>query len=124
LPLMKQVRAAHEVGLVAPLNGIQDLNVTETGQLTFVPAKVTPPKKNISKVEALQSSVSHAVEVVARSRRVADVDLASLAVSDLEIGTAGSEITRPVFLPNYASWEHALGHHDELTDLFSLGLLL
>ena len=33
LPLMKQVLAAHEAGLVAPLNGIQDLVVTEQGQL-------------------------------------------------------------------------------------------
>src|SRR5208282_5312554 len=24
----------------------------------------------------------------------------------------------------YRSWEHAVGHHDELTDIFSLGLLL
>ena len=31
LPLMKQVLAAHEAGLVAPLDGIQDLVVTEPG---------------------------------------------------------------------------------------------
>ena len=31
---------------------------------------------------------------------------------------------KPVFLPNYRSWEHSIGQHDELTDIFSLGLLL
>ena len=124
LPLMKQVLAAHEAGLVAPLDGLQDLAVTDAGHLRFAPAKVGPPKKNSGKVEALQSPVSRAVEVVAQSRRTADIDQASLTVSDLGVAAAGSEITRPVFLPQYRSWEHAVGHHDELTDIFSLGLLL
>src|SRR5437764_762086 len=33
-------------------------------------------------------------------------------------------VTTPAFLPGYRAWEHALGHHDELTDIFSLGMLL
>src|SRR5216684_3376337 len=89
LPLMKQVLAAHQSGLVAPLNGLHDL-LTEQGHLTFTPAKAAAREKNIAKVEALQAAA----------------------------------ITKPVFLPNYQSWEHAVGHHDELTDIFSLGLLL
>ena len=31
LPLMKQVRAVHEAGLVAPLDGIQHLTIAEQG---------------------------------------------------------------------------------------------
>ncbi|MFO1514192.1 MAG: WGR domain-containing protein [Verrucomicrobiota bacterium] len=124
LPLLKQVRAAHEAGLVAPLDGLQDLTVTEAGQLRFAPAKVSPPEKNTSKVEALQLSVSRAVEVVGESRRVADVDQSTLTVSDLSVGAPTAGITQPVFLPDYRGWEHGIGHHDELTDIFSLGLLL
>jgi len=124
LPLMKQVRAVHEDGLVAPLDGVRDLSLTEEGNLMFTPAKATAPGKNLARVEALQSPVSRAVEVVAESRRTADIDQASLASSDLVIGSAQSDITKPVFLPNYQSWEHAVGHHDELTDIFSLGMLL
>ena len=75
-------------------------------------------------MEALQSPVSHAVEVVAESRRTADIDDSSLTASDLGVGKADGGITRPVFLPGYRSWEHAVGHHDELTDVFSLGMLL
>jgi predicted DNA-binding WGR domain protein len=124
LPLMKQVLATHEAGLVAPLDGIQDLTLTEAGQLFFAPAKVNSPEKNPSKVEALQLSVSSAVEVVGESRRVADVDHSTLTVSDLSVGATGAGITKPVFLPDYRGWEHAIGHHDELTDIFSLGQLL
>ena len=124
LPLMKQVQAAHAGGFVAPLNGLADLSVAESGQLRFAPDKVHPPEKNPNKVEALQASASRAVEVVAESRRVADIDQSSLSVSDLGVGETGGDITKPVFLPNYRSWENAVGHHDELTDIFSLGLLL
>lgn len=124
LPLMKQVLAAHGAGLVAPLEGIQDLLITERGFVMFSPAKVGPPQKNTSKVEELQSPASHGVEVVAESRRTADIDAASLTVSDLCASTGEGGITTPVFLIHYRSWEHAIGHHDELTDIFSLGMLL
>src|SRR5438309_1511030 len=123
LPLMKQVLAAHEAGLVAPLNGIQDLVITETGQLRFDPAKAGSAQKNTRKVEALQLPISQAMEVVSESRRTADMDEGTLRVTDLRVGSTET-VTKPVFLPNYQSWEHAMGHHDELTDLFSLGLLL
>jgi len=124
LPLMRQVLAAHEAGLVAPLRGIRDLTVTEHGAVMFAPARVASPQKNASRVDALQSPVSEAVEVVAESRRTADLDAASLTVSDLAVGAGDAAVTQPVFLPEYQSWEHAIGHHDELTDIFSLGLLL
>ena len=124
LPLMKQVLAAHEVGLVAPLEGIQGLVVADQGRLMFAPERAGSPQKNTAKVEALQSPASRAVEVVAESRRTADLDDGSLTVSDLGVGSTDGGITKPVYLPAYRSWEHAIGHHDELTDIFSLGMLL
>ena len=124
LPLMKQARAAHEAGLVAPLDGLMHLSVSEQGHLIFDPAKATVPQKNLSRIEALQSPVSHAVEVVAESRRVTDIDQSSLTISDLGVGSTDGNISKPVYLPGYRSWEHLAGHHDELTDIFSLGMLL
>ncbi len=124
LPLMKQVLAAHQAGLVAPLDGIKNLSLTEQGHLMFAPTQVSSPEKNNSKVEALQSPVSRAMEVVAESRRTTDIDESSLTISDLGVGADAGQITRPVFLSGYRSWEHAIGHHDELTDIFSLGMLL
>ena len=124
LPLMKQVLATHQAGLVAPLQGLQHLLLAEQGRLMFAPAKGSAPEKNTAKVEALQSPVSSAVDVVAESQRTANIDAASLTVSDLSVGTPDGALTRPLFLPGYRSWEHVLGHHDELTDIFSLGMLL
>ena len=48
--------------------------ITEQGHLMFAPARVSSPEKNAAKVEALQSPVSQAVEVVSESRRMADID--------------------------------------------------
>jgi predicted DNA-binding WGR domain protein len=124
LPLMKQVRAAHTAGQVAPLNGIQDLKVSEEGHLMFEPDKASAPKRNITRVEALQSPVSRAMEVVGESRRTTEIDEGGMRVSDLGIGKPEDELKKPVFLPEYKSWEHVIGHHDELTDVFSLGMLL
>ena len=52
--------------------------------------------------------------------------LASAGTSaiSLQIGKRGEPITRPVYLPGYVSWEHELGQHDPLTDIFSAGMLL
>lgn len=124
LPLMKQVLAAHAAGLVAPLRGIRNLTVTEQGAVLFAPASVASPQKNTSRVEALQTPVSETVEVIAESRQTADIDEGSVTVSDLGVASGDAAPSKPVFLPDYQSWEHTIGHHDELTDIFSLGLLL
>jgi predicted DNA-binding WGR domain protein len=124
LPLMTQVHATHQAGQVAPLDGIKHLTLAEGGFLTFAADQAIPPNKNTSKVEALQSPVSSAVEVVAESRRMSDIDESSLTISDLKVGASDAEVTKPIYLPGYRSWEHAVGHHDELTDIFSLGMLL
>ena len=45
-------------------------------------------------------------------------------VMDLSIGDRTAEVTRPLYLPGYVTWEHRVGHHDPLTDVFSLGMIL
>jgi hypothetical protein len=124
LPLMKQVLAGHKNGMVAPLCGVGDLAVGENGTLSFPNEKLLPRKKNTGKVEALQRPLLTAVQVVEQKRRTSDIDESSVTISDLEIATGDSEITKPVYLLQYKTWEHAIGHHDELTDIFSLGMLL
>src|SRR6266576_1769716 len=124
LPLIKQGQATHEAGLVAPLDGSKHLAIAEQGHLMFAPAQVSSPEKNTARVEALQSPVSEAVEIVGESRRTTDIDEGSLSISDLAVGGAEGNLAKAVYLPGYRSWEHAIGHHDELTDIFSLGLLL
>jgi predicted DNA-binding WGR domain protein len=123
LPLLEQVRAAHEGGRVAPLQGTEHLLVKER-RLAIDPTRFQAPRKNSAAVEQLQTPVSHGVDVVGSARVTSELDRGDLTVSSLDIQERGSDIKAPVYSPDYIGWEHAIGHHDELTDIFSLGLLL
>src|SRR4051812_37379289 len=123
LPLLKQVAEAHQNGLVAPLDGPAGLHVDDI-RLQIPDGQMRAPRKNSSRISELQKSAAAAIEVVGESRRTADLDDGSLTHTDLLIGAPGEEAKKPVYLPNYVSWEHQCGHHDQLTDVFSLGLVL
>lgn len=122
LPLLRQVAEVHGKGLVAPLEGIGELRVT-SGRIWFENAKARPVRRALAAVEAAgHKALQGPVEVVAHYRRT-DEDGAS-SFEDLRIGTRGTRPERPVYLPGFVSWEHELGHHDPVTDVFVLGLLL
>jgi len=123
LPLFEQVAGAHQSGHVAPLDGVNNLAVDD-GQLKINSDEKRAPRKNPVKIEGLQKPAASALDVVGESRRTADVDAGSLEHRDLWVADAGAEITRPVYIPGYVAWEHRAGHHDQLTDVFSLGLIL
>jgi len=124
LPLLRQVLAAHERGTVAPLQGLAELQLNDGKGFTFDETKTLTPRRNNAKIEEIQQPVSRAVEVVGEERHTMHVAQGALHVASLDIGESGEPITRPVFLPGYVSWEHAVEHHDEVTDVFSIGLLL
>ena len=84
LPLLKQVQAAHQAGLVAPLNGIHDLILSEQGHLMFAAAKVGSPQRNIAKIEALTPMVpiDAASMVTAELSSSSSVDTSGTPASD------------------------------------------
>ncbi len=124
LPLFAQVAELHQQDRVAPLDGIAKLRVEET-TVTLDPADAEAPRKNVVRIDAVQrSAFASGVEIVGESHRTADVDAGTMEHQDLSVGEPGADVTRPVFLPGYISWEHRAGHHDPVTDVFSLGLLL
>ncbi len=124
LPLMREVRAIHESGLVAPLRGLSAIRVREDRALGLASSIGVAPERNERRVRALLKPESRGLEVVGESSRETDLDSFAESVTNLDVGSGNAEITRPVFLPGYTNWEHALGHHDALTDVHSLGLLL
>ena len=125
LPLCRQTQAAHEAGTVAPLRGVDALEVGADGTLGFDPARAEAPRQQRAEVERVQQpTVSGALHVAGRSRVTTDVDAGSVTRANLDVAAPDAEITRPVYLPGYVSWEHRLEHHDALTDIFSLGMLL
>lgn len=124
LPLMRQVLQTHATGKVAPLKGVEALQLTADRHLAFDPGLAGAPQRNTSRIDQVQASLSRAVEIVDVSRHTSDIDEGSYRITNLGVNDGASEITRPVYLPGYKSWEHAVDHHDELTDIFSLGMIL
>lgn len=124
LPLMREVAAIHDAGQVAPLRGISALVVHEDRALGLRATEGIASSSNANRVYELQVPASHGVEVIGEMRRESNEDHHLTKVSNLDVATTEDEITRPVFLTGYANWEHAIGHHDALTDIHSLGMLL
>ena len=110
LPLLKQVMFAHEYGEVAPLEGIEQLQV-EGVRVSYPESSQCPQRRNMAAVRKLLQSNYTAIEVIGESRLVIDVNAGVQDNRDLRISTTGDTITRPVFVTGYRSWEHLVGHH-------------
>ncbi|GAA0963876.1 WGR domain-containing protein [Kribbella koreensis] len=124
LPLFHATAEVHERGLVAPLRGLDRITVDDRTRLGFAPEDASRPLIQAAEIAAREGHRASAVEVVAH--RETSVDLGEsggrpvLQVTD----PVPEAITAPVLVPGWQSWEHVLGHHDPLTDIFSLGQLL
>jgi predicted DNA-binding WGR domain protein len=125
LPLMYQTQQVHQLNLAAPLNGIDHLTV-KNGELHFSDSDTSPFKMNMNRVREIQdaSRLPGALNVVDSVRISADINDATLEVSSLNILNTDEDITRPFYIPGYHSWEERINHHDVLTDIFSIGMLM
>ncbi len=121
--LMGEVAALHEQGRVAELT---PSSVTETldGRLELVNKAGLAPTTNISAIDRVQPKVSTALKVVGEYRVTSDED-SGTKVEDLSAeASEEAAITKPVYLINLRSWEMELGHHDEITDIFVIGMIM
>ena len=124
LPLLRQVIDTHQAGLVAPLEGVEQLRV-ETGRIWFEQAASRQPRTSHAAVRDIDKSVRSGVEVMETYRRTLEVGAGVEHTDNLRVQTdLDRELTRPAYLPGYLAWEHRLGHHDPVTDVFSLGMIL
>lgn len=123
LPLVRETIEAHAAELVAPLVGLDDLNV-EGNRIWFEEAKRVPFRRNSAQLERLQALRPASVEIIQEIRRTSSIDEGEEKSTFLSLGERGEPITRPLFLPGYVAWEHECEHHDPLTDIFSLGMIL
>lgn len=123
LPLFEQVAQLHAQGRVAALAPTAVV-LGADGGLHLRQAEGQPQRLNIDAVHRVQPLPASTLNIVGELRRSHDTqgweELSNLEVQE----NAEATIERPVYMPGYASWELALGHHDEIADIFRLGLLL
>lgn len=122
LPLARQVLEAHENGRVAPLRGLDDLQV-EGACIWFENARRMEVKINEQLIRSLDPP-PQGIEIVDQSERVVDAELGIVTSRSRLIGSTELPLEAPMYLPGHVAWEHQVEHHDPLTDVFSLGMIL
>jgi predicted DNA-binding WGR domain protein len=123
LPLLRQVVATHDSGFVAPLRGLEALEVDGV-RLFYDGGRCQSPSHEDARIARLEIANQRAVEVISESRLTLEIEKGRETAINLQIALPGQEINRPLYLPGYVSWEQEIGHHDPLTDTFVLGLIL
>ena len=113
VPLIEQTIETHDRGLVAPLAGIGAIHVTH-GRLWFRESDALEPVRNQARLDAIQPERRRPVEIV---------EVWSGKENRL-ILTPRDEVVFPSYVTDYFSWEHLIRHHDPLTDIFSIGMIL
>lgn len=99
LPLLEQTQRVHELGKVAPLEGVEAIHLSH-GNLWFEHARALAPRRADAELRRVQMDERQALEVVGRYRST--VDDGARKTADLAIGKPGARVERPVFLPRYS----------------------
>jgi superfamily I DNA and/or RNA helicase/predicted DNA-binding WGR domain protein len=125
LPLFKEVLSFHEEGKVAPFE-IEETLFINNHFLDIDEKKVQRPLNASHKVMALfeKEKTAH-FDIVGQVRIDTDVDAGTQTWEDLHIHlNSNTPLHTPAYLPGYSCFEIRVGHHDDQTDLFCLGLIL
>ena len=121
LPLIEQVAALHEEGRIAPLNGIDALRVS-MGHLWFQNNMAREPETSPSTLDEIERHDVSRLNVTGRYRERSESG--GVSVVDAAIADRSEEKPRRAYYPDYIAWEQQAGHHDQLSDVFVLGLIL
>ncbi len=123
LPLFRKVLGFHEAGLVAPFERADALFL-KGRILDMDEALAHAPAVALYRVEALFPQ-SRPFEIVDTIKLRTDAGEGTTQTENTQVQLNEQEpLQHPAYLPGYRSFELSLGHHDPLTDILCLGLIL
>lgn len=123
LPLFAQVATLHAQGRVAALDP-DSILVDEDGALHLRRPDGEAPVMDIGAVHRVQPHPASGLNIVG-ALQLGHADDGQRDQTDLVLQLdATAPVERPVYLPGPASWERHVGHHDEIGDVFLLGMVL
>lgn len=125
-PLMSKVLSFHEEQKVAGFEKEDALFVNGNDVPYIDINNANDPIIDLDKIGLLeQRPASGHFVIVEESLVDPNANAGTKQVKDLWVKwDIGKELTQPVYVPGYTSYEILAGHHDELTDIFCLGLIL
>lgn len=124
VPLMRQVAALHEqdrVARVHPKNIIEN----NDGSLSLANPEGHSIQANHLGLMSIQPLSDSALQIVGDISVTTDAEIGR-NIENLQIRgeETPEELEKPLYLIGYQSWEDRISHHDELTDVFCLGLII
>ncbi|MBM4074744.1 MAG: DUF4011 domain-containing protein, partial [Planctomycetes bacterium] len=123
LPVARQVAAAHSLGKVAPLVGVEHLSVDGV-HVRFEETQLADPVLDSKRLKSFEHSCRKGMEVVGVYRIDVRAETGLEQTTNLALAQRGDPIESPVYFPGYICWEHEIGHRDPLGDIFVCGLVL
>lgn len=125
LPLLEEVQHFHAHGKVAPLHDLGTLLITH-GKLDIDERYIRNESNHLARIQALFPETGHTFAITGSYKQSTEVgEHTRLETLDLSIQQEpDAPITAPMYLLNYRCYEIALGHHDAVSDVFVLGMLL
>ena len=123
LPLFEQVAALHAQGRVAALE-VDNILVDEDGALALRRGEGDLPVMDIGAVHRVQPHPASGLNIVGALQRSHTEDGRSEVTDEALQLDSAAPIERPVYLPGPLGWELLIGHHDEISDTFMLGMAL
>lgn len=125
MPLFCEVLGIHEASLVAPFEKEEALFIIGN-QLDIDEGRAHRPSAAKDKLARLFAErQSKQFDVVGKRRVETQVDDGYVKSEELLVHLNPNEpLSYPAYIPGYNCYEQVLGHHDEQTDIFCLGLVL
>ncbi|TVQ90717.1 MAG: DUF4011 domain-containing protein [Deltaproteobacteria bacterium] len=120
LPLLEQLQAAHDEGLVGPLDGVGRILIDD-GRLWFHRNEARSPTLAVEELRRVERRRSEGLDVVGGGYVEIEWGVQHSRRTDQRRGE--DPIEQPVFIPGFTSWEQEVGHHDALTDVFAAGMV-
>ncbi|MBW1658286.1 AAA domain-containing protein [Flavobacterium quisquiliarum] len=124
LPLLKTVSAIHNQGKVASLDNISSIYI-ENGHL-HIADNAFEVKQNLKPIQELFTSKSKAFEISGLHYNTTEIgenvvsEFGDKSVSENE----ETNTKKAIYVKDYGCFEFEFGHHDPVTDIFVLGMIL
>lgn len=121
LPLFREVAKVHESNRVVDLCGFKGININDD-ILTVNHSEISDVVRNSIQLEKID--VQYSDRIVVTEEVSIDLTQNDRITQNSLIRRDNTSIESPVYIPYFSSWEVEIDHHDELTDIFHLGMIL
>lgn len=124
VPLFRTIARLHQDGKIAAPNP-ETVDELADGSLALCASEGQQLEYNNGELRRIQPHKVSALKVVGEYRITTDTE-SGQTIDDASVAADGSDamVTKPIYLAGYRSWEHHIGHADEIGDVFLVGMLL